>query len=112
MVSAAVILAVMILGRQRQQAAAAAEAAADPAEDASARVRRKILETIKRGINENRGRTDLADGERRMLEHMCAFPPPCNPLGREPRLARAPPSRPHAAPIRTHARGVRSGNCM
>ena len=62
---------------------AAASAAADGArdeeavegEDASSRVRRKILDTIKRGIADNSGRTDLADGERRMLEHMCAQPP-------------------------------------
>ena len=30
----------------------------------------KILETIKKGITESRDRTDLADGERKMLEHM------------------------------------------
>ena len=39
-------------------------------EDASSRVRRKILERIKRGIADNAGRTDLAEGEQRMLEHM------------------------------------------
>lgn len=52
---------------------------APPADDAdghavrSTRVRQQILDTIKRGIAENRGRSDLADGERRMLEHMCAL---------------------------------------
>lgn len=40
------------------------------ADERGARVRSRILETIKRGIQENRERTDLADGERRMLEHM------------------------------------------
>ena len=33
-------------------------------------MRRKILETIKRGIAANSDRTDLEEGERRMLEHM------------------------------------------
>ena len=41
-----------------------------PPEDNATRVRRKILETIKRGIKDNRDRTDLASGERKMLEHM------------------------------------------
>ena len=40
------------------------------AENASARVRRKILETIKRGIADNQGRADLEEGEQKMLEHM------------------------------------------
>ena len=43
--------------------------------DASANVRQKILETIKRGIADNSDRTDLQDGERRMLEHMYALRP-------------------------------------
>ena len=38
--------------------------------DRSAEVRAKILDTIKRGIADNRGRTDLQEGERKMLEHM------------------------------------------
>lgn len=37
---------------------------------ASERVRASILETMKRGINQARNRTDLAPGEKAMLEHM------------------------------------------
>mmetsp|Transcript_9318 Transcript_9318/g.28212 ORF Transcript_9318/g.28212 Transcript_9318/m.28212 type:complete len:312 (-) Transcript_9318:488-1423(-) len=37
---------------------------------ASERVRATILETMKRGINQARNRTDLAPGEKAMLEHM------------------------------------------
>ena len=33
-------------------------------------VRAKILETMKKGIADSRSRNDLADGERRLLEHM------------------------------------------
>jgi len=33
-------------------------------------VQAKILETMKRGINEARTRTDLAPGDKKMLEHM------------------------------------------
>ena len=40
------------------------------AADAGALVRAKILETMKRGISESRTRTDLATGDKKMLEHM------------------------------------------
>uniref|UniRef100_A0A7S2GRP7 Uncharacterized protein n=1 Tax=Haptolina brevifila TaxID=156173 RepID=A0A7S2GRP7_9EUKA len=63
--------------RQRDEGAvtagstsSAVSTSSEPVEDASSMVRRKILETIKRGIQENRGRTDLGEGERRMLDHM------------------------------------------
>ena len=55
---------------QRPQPGEASTRTTSAGADASALVRRKILETIKRGIAANSDRTDLEEGERRMLEHM------------------------------------------
>ena len=55
---------------QRPQPGEASTRTTSAGTDASALVRRKILETIKRGIAANSDRTDLEEGERRMLEHM------------------------------------------
>lgn len=58
--------------RPKSRPPAAAEQAPKGAvqEDASALVRRRILETIRKGIEANKERSDLEPGEQQMMDHM------------------------------------------
>lgn len=57
-------------GRGTPRVEQTGEAEAGSAASAGSLVQAKILETMKRGINEARTRTDLAPGDKKMLEHM------------------------------------------